>query len=162
MQKDEIKIYLAEMLSNGVSLSDIQKQLRSEKGVTMTFLDLRLIASEIENVDWSKQEPEEKQKEAKKDEPEKGALQDEKDELTGTADQNEAAPVGGATVVEVSKLTRPGTIANGSVKFGSGVKANWMIDQYNRLGLDKPTGEPTPQDIKEFQVELQKLLSHGR
>lgn len=159
MQKDEIKKYVAELLNKGVSLSDIQKQLRSEKGVTMTFLDLRLIASEIENIDWSKQQIEKSEK-IKKIEPDKGALPDEEDELMDGDNENTAAS--GTTIVEISKLTRPGTIANGSVKFASGIKANWMIDQFGRLGLDKPTGEPTPQDIKEFQAELQKMLSRGR
>lgn len=159
MQKDEIKKYVAKLLNEGVSLSDIQKQLRSEKGVNMTFLDLRLMVSEIENIDWSKQKTEEKPKEPKKVDPEKGALLDEEDEFAGTSDEGIA---GGTTVVEVSRLTRPGTIANGSVKFASGIKANWMVDQYGRLGLDKATGEPTAQDIKEFQTELQKMLSHGR
>lgn len=158
MQKDEIKQYVAELLNKGVSLSDIQKQLRSEKGVTMTFLDLRLIVSEIENIDWSKQQTE-KPKEPEKVGPEEGGLPDETDELMGA---NDESATDGTTVVEVSRLTRPGTIANGSVKFASGIKANWMIDQYGRLGLDKTTGEPTAQDIKEFQTELQKMLSHGR
>ena len=160
MQKDEIKKYIAELLNKGVSLSDIQKQLRSEKGVTMTFLDLRLVVSEIENIDWSKQQTEEKPKEPKKVAPEKDALLDEEDERAGASDEGEAG--GGTTVVEVSRLTRPGTMANGSVKFASGVKANWTVDQYGRLGLDKATGEPTPQDIKEFQTELQRMLSRGR
>jgi len=160
MQKDELKKYIAELLNKGVSLSDIQKQLHSEKGVTMTFLDLRLMVSEIENIDWSKQQTEEKSEELKKDDTQNGALMDEEDELM---DDNDEDGVGSSTtVVEISKLTRPGTIANGSVKFASGVKANWMIDQLGRLGLDKTTGEPTPQDIKEFQTELQKVLSRGR
>jgi hypothetical protein len=64
----------------------------------------------------------------------------------------------GATVVEVSKLVRPGAALSGSVKFASGVKADWVLDQMGRLGLEKPTGKPTPEDIKEFQVELQKKL----
>ncbi len=159
MQKDEIKRYIAELLNKGVSLSDIQKQLRSEKGVTMTFLDLRLMVSEIENIDWSKLQPEEKPKEPKKVDPENGVLPDDEDEAIGANDEDAAA---GTTVVELSRLTRPGTVANGSVKFASGVKANWTVDQYGRLGIDKATGEPTPQDIKEFQTELQKMLSQGR
>ena len=160
MQQDEIKQYISELLNKGVSLSDIQKQLRSEKGVTMTFLDLRLMVSGIENIDWSKHQKEEKSKEPKKVvDSGGGALPHDEDEAMGANDEETAD---GTTVVEVSRLTRPGTIANGSVKFASGIKANWTVDQYGRLGLDKATGEPTPQDIKEFQVELQKMLSHGR
>ncbi len=154
MQKEEIKTIVASLLNKGVSLSDIQKQLQSEYSVKMTFLDLRLIASEIESVDWSKQKAD---MEAKKAE-EKAKEEKEKKEL----EPNKTDENAGETIVEVSKLTRPGAIANGSVKFASGAKADWILDQYGRISLDKPQGEPTPEDIKAFQAELQKLLSHGR
>ena len=157
MQKEEIKKIVASLLNKGVSLSDIQKQLQNEHAVKMTFLGLRLIASEIESVDWSKQKADMAAKKAEdkaKEEAEKKALESENGE--------EEVEDGGKTVVEVSKLTRPGAVANGSVKFASGATADWILDQYGRLGLDKPQGEPTKEDLKEFQAELQKLLSHGR
>lgn len=156
MQKEEIKSLVATLLNKGISLSDIQKQLQSEHAVKMTFLDLRLIASEIESVDWSKQKADMNAKKA-----EEKAKEEKKKKETNLEDVEEDIG-GGKTVVEVSKLTRPGSVANGSVKFASGAKADWVLDQYGRLGLDKPEGEPTPEDLKEFQAELQKLLSHGR
>jgi hypothetical protein len=65
----------------------------------------------------------------------------------------------GATVVEVSKLAMPGTVMNGSVKFGSGVTADWFLDQMGRLALDKVEGgKPNEKDIQEFQLELRKML----
>ena len=155
MNKEEIKKIVASLLNKGISLSDIQKQLQSEYQLRMTFLDLRLIASEIEAVDWSKQKSEieaKKAEEKAKEEAEKKALEN----------NEERAETEGKTIVEISKLTRPGAIANGSVKFASGAKADWILDQYGRLGLDKPEGEPTQEDIKEFQTELQKLVSRGR
>ncbi|MEI6055057.1 MAG: hypothetical protein WCR55_03280 [Lentisphaerota bacterium] len=156
MQKEEIKSLVATLLNKGISLSDIQKQLQSEHAVRMTFLDLRLIASEIESVDWSKQKSDMNAKKA-----EEKAKEEKKKKETNLEDVEEDID-GGKTVIEVSKLTRPGSVANGSVKFASGAKADWVLDQYGRLGLDKPEGEPTPEDLKEFQTELQKLLSHGR
>jgi len=39
------------------------------------------------------------------------------------------------------------------------VKADWVLDQLGRLGLEKATGKPTPEDIKQFQIELQKKIS---
>ena len=57
---------------------------------------------------------------------------------------------------------RPGAVASGSVKFASGVSAEWVIDQSGRLGLNNASGEPTEDDIKDFQKELQKALSKGR
>jgi len=70
----------------------------------------------------------------------------------------EKGVIQGKTTVEVSKVVRPGAVASGSVKFGSGVTAEWVLDQLGRLGLEKASGKPTQQDVKDFQVELQKLL----
>ena len=159
MQKEEIKKIVASLLNKGVSLSDIQKQLQSEHQVRMTFLDLRMLASEIESVDWSKQKADVAAKKAEEKAAEEAKK---KEEAKALGDEDEPAEGLGKTVVEVSKLTRPGAIANGSVKFASGAKADWIIDQYGRLGLDKPVGEPTKDDIKEFQAELQKIISAMR
>ena len=63
----------------------------------------------------------------------------------------------GETVVEISKLVRPGAAVSGSVKFASGVTAEWFLDQMGRLGLDAVKGgEPTREDIAAFQQALQK------
>lgn len=157
MNRNEIKKTVLECLQKGLSLSEIQKMLH-DKGEIITFLDLRLLASELENLDWKKLggEKEAQEKEAaaaKKKEEDDDLAEEHADEIP--ADKGEWS---GATVVEVSKLVRPGAALSGSVKFASGVKADWVLDQMGRLGLEKPTGKPTPEDIKEFQVELQKKL----
>ncbi len=157
MNRNEIKKIVLESLQKGISLSGIQKILH-EKGEMITFLDLRLLASELENLDWKTigGEKEAQEKEAAADKKKK-----EDDELSGEQADEISADKGewsGATVVEVSKLVRPGAALSGSVRFASGVKADWVLDQTGRLGLEKTTGKPTPEDIKEFQVELQKKL----
>jgi hypothetical protein len=157
MNRDEIKKTVLENLQKGISLSEIQKILH-EKGEMITFLDLRLLASELENLDWKKlgaekEALEKEAAEAKKQEEDDESADEKSDEIP--ADKGEWS---GATVVEVSKLVRPGAALSGTVKFASGVKADWVLDQMGRLGLEKPTGKPTPEDIKEFQVELQKKL----
>lgn len=170
MEQNEMKAFVAERLANGVSLSDIQKQL-GEKGVIIRFLDLRLMASELENVDWTKLNKKEAPKEADlktaQPNPPQQASEDEFeeenfDEDADAPDEEETpADGGGATVVELSKVVRPGAVASGSVKFASGITAEWILDQHGRLGLDKPTGKPTPADIKGFQMELERLLTGG-
>ena len=69
-----------------------------------------------------------------------------------------AAKVRGATTVSVSPIQRPGFAMSGSVSFGSGVTADWYVDQTGRLGLDNASGQPDEQDIQEFQIELRKAL----
>ena len=144
MSELEMKKFIAGQLNDGVSLNEIQKLIAEKFNKKMTFLDLRILASELEGVEWKKQDPEP----VKVEEPEEGKA--------------EKAGVAGKTVVEISKLVRPGAVASGTVKFASGASAEWLIDQMGRLGLNNPQGEPTEADIKDFQKELQKEISKGR
>ena len=141
----EMKKFIAGQLNDGVSLNEIQKLIAEKFNKKMTFLDLRILASELEGVEWKKQDPEP----VKVEEP---------------AAEDKAAKTGhaGKTVVEISKLVRPGAVASGTVKFASGASAEWLVDQMGRLGLNNPQGEPTEADIKDFQKELQKEISKGR
>lgn len=157
METKEIKRVVALLLREGRSLSDIQKELQDKHEVKMTFLDLRLLAAEIEEIDWEFQAEEEAKKEQEAKEAEKKEADDELE--TENIDDEDDIP--GKTVVELSKLARPGAAMCGHVTFASGVKADWFIDQLGRLGLEKNTGQPTPQDIQEFQIELQNALAGG-
>ena len=56
MTHDEIKAFIADRSREGNSLSKIQDML-AEQGVKMTFMELRLIASEIETTFWKQTEP---------------------------------------------------------------------------------------------------------
>ncbi|MFA6104849.1 MAG: hypothetical protein WCV67_21040 [Victivallaceae bacterium] len=143
MSEMEMKKFIAGQLNTGVSLNEIQKLIAEKFDKRMTFLDLRLLAAELEGVEWKNQDPEP----VKAEEPAKAKA---------------AKDTAGKTVVELSKLMRPGAVASGSVKFASGASAEWVIDQAGRLGLNSATGEPTEDDIKDFQKELQKALSKGR
>ncbi|MEI8246854.1 MAG: hypothetical protein WCI51_13560 [Lentisphaerota bacterium] len=143
MSELEMKKFIAGQLNAGVSLNEIQKLIAEKFDKRMTFLDLRLLAAELEGVEWKKQDPEP----VKAEEP---------------ATEAAAVKADGKTVVELSKLMRPGAVACGSVKFASGASAEWVIDQSGRLGLNNAVGEPTEEDIKDFQKELQKAFSKGR
>lgn len=145
MDTKAVKKFIADELNKGTGLSDIQKLLDSELNVKMTFLDLRILASELENVEWEKEE-EVHQEEIIDQEVEEDAMED---------------PTAGQTIVEISKLVRPGAVASGTVKFKSGASAEWILDQYGRLGLDKTVGQPDEEDLKEFQKELQRVISRG-
>lgn len=155
-----IKRFVAQKLQEGIKLSDIQNLLADELDCRMTFLDLRLLAAELEDVDWSQFDPKEKKAEEAPAPAAPAA-----DEATPAAEPAadpaaEAAPAAaGNTVVELSRLSRPGAMAHGTVTFASGVTAEWLIDEMGRLGLDKVSGKPTEQDIQEFQIELRKLFS---
>lgn len=170
MDQNQIKAFIAEKVPEGYSLSKIQDMLK-EQNVHITFMELRLLASEIEENVWKKTEKEEPAPEPAPAETvpaDENAMPAEPAGLPEEPAPAEAVPaetenadgkVRGKTVVEVSKIARPGAVASGTVKFGSGVTAEWILDQMGRLGLDNPSGKPDQQDIQEFQVELQKAFS---
>ncbi|MDD5596724.1 MAG: hypothetical protein PHV82_02190 [Victivallaceae bacterium] len=146
--ENDIKKFMAQKLGEGLSLAEIQKLIEEKFNKRMTFLDIRLMASALDTVDWEKEAAREK-------------AEAEKDPETADKPEKDTADKKGKCVVELSKLVKPGAVAHGSVKFPSGVSGNWVLDQMGRLGMEKNTGEPTEADLKAFQKELQKLFSRG-
>ncbi len=150
----EVKKFMAGKIAAGMSLSEVQQQVNEAFSLKLTYMDIRILASELDNVDWDANDPKAQEKakaEAKK------AEEAAKAEAEGEGVEPPAT--GGKTVVEVSKLVRPGTVLSGSVQFASGPSADWYVDQTGRLGLENVRGgEPDETDIQEFQKELQKLF----
>ena len=143
MNTEERNQFIAEKLDEGLSLADIQKLLADEHDVNITYLDLRLIAAELD-VDWKKQDENRPQT--------KPAVE---------TDLSKAAGPESGTKITVSKVVRPGASMSGDVEFASGAKAEWFIDAMGRLGLHPAPGssKPTESDLQEFQVELKKKLT---
>ena len=159
----EIKRFMAEQLQQGLSLSEIQKLVNDKFKVKMTYMDIRILASELDTIDWKALDPRAQAEAAKKAKEEAEAKAAEaaapgaeaEEDVPGTA----AAPAGqGSTVVELSKIARPGMMLSGTVKFASGSTADWYVDQMGRLGLENLKGEkPTPEDVEAFQIELENV-----
>ena len=159
----EIKRFMAEQLQQGLSLSEIQQLVNDKFKVKMTYMDIRILASELDTIDWKALDPRAQAEAAKKAKEEAEAKAAEAaapgpeaaEAATGTA----AAPAGqGSTVVELSKIARPGMMLSGTVKFASGSTADWYVDQMGRLGLENLKGEkPTPEDVEAFQIELENV-----
>lgn len=145
MDLEQRNAFIAARLNEGKSLSDVQKLLTAE-GVNMTYLDLRLLAADLQ-VNWQKQDPAVVAKKEKPVDPDAAA---------------KGAKTSGTTV-SVNKLVRPGAAMSGDVSFASGAKAEWYLDTYGRVGLNPApgSGKPTEEDIREFQAELQRKISGG-
>ena len=144
MEEIEIKKIVAENLNEGLTLNEIHKILSEKHSVKMTFMELRLLSSEIEDMDWSQFDP-------KKEEPEE-------DETAGT--QEVSGEVEEGTQIEMHKVQRPGAMMSGSVVFLSGIKGQWMIDQFGSLdlALEDDTQQPTEEDMEDFQMTLRRKL----
>jgi hypothetical protein len=141
---------IAELLNAGDSLSEVQSVLQDEHGIKLTYMELRLIAAELD-VDWSTQD-ESGSTEAATEANAVAAVE--------AAAEGGAADAPGTTQVSISQVVRPGAVFSGDVTFKSGAKAEWYVDQLGRLGLNptEGSGKPTPEDLQDFQRELQKLL----
>ncbi len=157
-----------EWLAAGASLSDVQKSLKSEFGIALTYMDVRLLVLEIGAA--VKDKPEPKPAEPK---PQPPPLPPEDDPYADEAFDEAAAPgdgglPGGAQASQVSlsldRVMRPGAMVSGDVTFSDGTKARWLIDQYGRFGLEPETPgyRPSPADMQAFQNELRdELRRHG-
>ena len=154
MTQEEIKQFIADKTAAGMSLTAIQDAL-SAQGVKIRFMELRLLAAEIESV-LEKKEAEKAA--AATPAPEEKKAEEAPASAPASPAPDGAAKVRGATTVSVSPIQRPGFAMSGSVSFGSGVTADWYVDQTGRLGLDNASGQPDEQDIQEFQIELRKAL----
>lgn len=160
-----IKRLMAEKLQSGESLSDIQKLVNEKFSLHLTYMEIRILASELESVDWKALDPRAQAEAAKraKEEAEKKAAETPDAALPTDgglpdAEAAQSVPPTGKTVVELSKLARPGMMLSGTVKFASGSTAEWYVDQLGRLGLENLKGEkPTPEDIEAFQIELEQV-----
>ena len=176
MTHDEIKQFIADRTREGHNLSKIQDML-AEQGVKMTFMELRLIASEIETSFWQQSDPKPEPAPEPNQATQEPAPADEADNFpedepgeeqlptddaaadNAAADGGEAKPRG-RTTVSLDQLARPGFLATGGVQFGSGASGNWCLDQMGRLMFEKLEGKPDRQDLQEFQLELQRMFAN--
>lgn len=133
----------------GVDLNGIQKRLAAECGVHMTYMDVRFLLLDhgIEIATVSAPASAEKPGPA-----------------PAPAEEPAPAPQSvseGKPVVTLDELTLPGTLISGKVQFTSGTRGGWQIDQLGRFAWNELQGQPTPEELQAFQVELTQILSRG-
>ena len=151
MTNDERKQVVRQLLKEARTLSEIQDYLRKEKGDSITYMELRLLLSEMPDVKLP-------EKELPK-QPPAAANVGVKPATTGTAPQT-----GGKLSISVDQMPAPGAMLSGYARFSSGVKAHWFLDEMSRLGLEPELGssKPTQKDMQEFTSELKRMLQqHG-
>jgi len=139
---DSQKTTVSTWISEGKSLADVQRLLREEFSISMTYMDVRFLVDDL-NLVFAEPEPEATE-EGKVEEP----------EVVETG-------VPGGVTVDVDAIPRPGALVNGSVVFSDGVKLGWQLSSAGQLGLipgDDPTYRPNPEDVQEFQTQLQEIL----
>jgi hypothetical protein len=133
-------------IEQGATLAEVQRRLKEECGVTLTYMDVRLLVDDLKLAIQDKTPPREavERLEAAKAE---GEL------------AREPAPAPGGVKVTMDSVTRASALASGQVTFSDGQSADWMLDQMGRLGLNPSTPgyRPSEADIMAFQQELQRV-----
>lgn len=137
---------VADWVAAGSSLSDVQDRLKSEFGISLTYMEVRFLIDDL--------------KIQLVDKPSASAAAD----LLASAKQQgeaerEGAPAGGVSV-SVDTVMRPGALVSGKVVFSDGQKAEWMLDQTGRLALNTATPgyRPSQDDVLAFQDQLQRAV----
>jgi len=143
MTNDERKLVVRELLKQGRTLSEIQDHLRNEKNDSITYMELRLLLSEMPDA-----------KLPEKELPKPAVLPPE----PKTTDAG-----GGKLSISVDQMPAPGSMLSGYARFNSGAKAHWFLDEQGRLGVEPELGssKPTQKDMQEFTAELKRMLQRG-
>lgn len=134
---------LKELAAQGGTLSDLQRHLKEEESLSITYMDTRFLVLDLGI------ELQEEKKDAQKDQV-----------IDPEAAAKEEPQTAGGVSVSMDTITLPGAMVSGKVTFSDGETAIWMIDQSGRPGIDPDTPgyRPTQEDIAEFQIQLRSLL----
>jgi hypothetical protein len=150
---------VTEWIQQGLKLADIQNRLLSELGITMKYIEVRLLVDDLKLVP---KDPEPPRPSPLNNTPSPAPVE----APTGTAPTAgddlapDSAAVPGSISVQVDHLARPGAVVSGKVTFSDGKKAEWYFDQTGRLGLvpEVPGYRPIPSDLQQFQTSLDAEL----
>ena len=184
----EQKSAVSTWIAAGDNLSAVQKKLREQFQLSLTYMDVRFL---VDDLDLTLKDPAPKADtsdvtKAKAPAPaakapapaeKKGLLDKAKEKLglgktpasdatedldADLAEEDALPPAPGNVVVELDALTlSPGAIASGTVTFSDGVTGKWVVDQYGRPGftsISQPGYRPTPEDGQAFMQELDAAL----
>ena len=153
---------VVEWVAQGLKLAEIQNRLASELGVTLTYMDVRLLVDDL------KLTPKDPEPTKPFEPPPTSAAPPAAGARSlvagpGAATPKPAQPAGGPGSVSISvdQLARPGAVVSGKVTFSDGNSAAWQIDQAGQLGLipTQPGYRPPASDVQPFQMALETELS---
>jgi hypothetical protein len=137
---------VTQWIQAGRSLADVQRSLREEFEISMTYMDVRFL---VDDLDIAVVEEEEEVVDEAASEPVDGEAE--------IVDEDGA----GTVIVDVDAIMRPGSLVSGTVRFSDGVSLSWQLSAAGQLGLipgDDPEYRPAPEDVQSFQAQLEEVL----
>jgi hypothetical protein len=139
---------VAEWITAGAKLAEVQSRLASEFGLTMTYMEVRFLVDDLK---------------LRLKDPEPPKVAAPPPAAASTAPETIPAPAatGGQVAVTVDQIAKPGAMVSGGVTFSDGMTADWYLDQTGRLGLvaKQPGYKPSPTDIPQFQAALEREMA---
>ena len=152
---DAQKAAITQWIQEGRSLADVQRSLREDFEISITYMDVRFLVDDLDIAVFE-------------EEPEAPELSEAPEVASGedtTTEPTEAELVddvsNGAVTVDVDAIPRPGSLVNGTVVFSDGVSLGWQLSAAGQLGLipgDDPEYRPSPEDVQSFQSQLEEVL----
>jgi len=161
MTNEERKSIVRQLLAKGQTLSQIQDYLHKEKNDPITYMDLRLLLSEMPDAKLPEKEVLKTVLPTASTAASTGAKAAPKDLASPPAAKEPA--VGGRLSISIDQMPAPCSMLSGYARFSSGAKAHWFLDEMGRLGLEPElgTGKPTQADMQEFSAELRRMLQQA-
>lgn len=148
---------VAEWVTQGLKLAEIQTRLQSDLGLRLTYMEVRLLVDDLKLTLKDIEPPKA---------PPSPLTSGPTPKPAATPAANPGQPAqppapAGQVAVTVDQLTRPGAVVSGKVTFRDGQKAEWYLDQTGRLGLapQQPNYRPPAADVQEFQIALENELA---
>lgn len=141
----EQRTHVARWVSEGATLSQVQERLRTELGLSMTYMDVRFLVDDLDLTLVDKPEPKPAEPAVAEAAPESPA-----------APAEPAPGTSGKVSVTVDSIAQPGYQVTGQVTFSDGQTAMWAIDMEGRprMSANTPGYRPSQADIQEFQILL--------
>ena len=142
---DAQKATVTQWIQEGRSLADVQRSLREDFDISITYMDVRFLIDDLDIPVIEEAATAATAATAAEAEPADAELVDE----------------GGAVTVDVDAIMQPGSLVSGTVRFSDGVNLGWQLSAAGQLGLipgDDPEYRPSPEDVQSFQSQLEEVL----
>lgn len=149
-QLDAVRLWA----SQGVDLNGIQKNLVTECGIHLTYMEVRFLL-----LDHGIEIAQPQATPAPQPAPQAATQPPAPEPAPATAPAPMQSPAPVRPKMEFDDIQIPGTILSGKCEFPSGTKVGWQIDTMGQLNCTQLAGTMTPEEQQAFVFELRQVLS---
>lgn len=137
---EEQLVCVRQWAESGMDLNAIQKSLKEVLGIHITYMETRFLLLD-HGIEIRKTE------EVAAEQPKEEPMEEEQTPATE-----------GKLQVTVDEVQQPGMFLSGKVSFPSGATGSWFFDTMGQLSWEPGIGQPTTEEMNDFQKELGRIL----